>query len=397
MTWKRQYYGSSQLPWVLRLLGLFFIMSLVLMQYKAAGIFGFLGTIAILQTIYLKRVGNNLLFINDKKRGRMLQGGHSFWELPFENRGLPIWNGQLRIQFQDTVIPRYHDINKYSQSIEVVVPLTIGSNEKVTVTVPVEAERRGLSRIKQMELTIPHLFGEGSVVLLYKPLLKKELIVYPRIHQVKDFRHPSALKPGAYEYKYSIFQDTFSPIGTRDYLPTDQFHHIHWKASARLQKFQTKVFTQVANESVMIILNVAHHYSIIADLEEKIEIIASFVDYFYKEGIPYSFAVNVRSYGQSPYLFLPTGDGQMHRQRTMELLSVLSKNDSTMPFNRMVKHIDMHENLPLAIIVLTHDEKEVTPFVAKWKFQSHVDVIGGFEAGGEKIWKQASLQNHTYK
>lgn len=389
MIWKRQYHGSTQNTWVIRNLTLFFVISLIFTQYVPAGIFGFLGTIAVLQSIYFKKVGQNLTFVNDKKRGRMLQGGFSSWELTFENKGLPIWNGQLRLQFLDAVIPRYQEIDRYSQHIDIVVPFTIGANEKVTVKIPIEANKRGLSRLKEMELTIPQLIGEGSVELFYQPMLMKEQIVYPVIQPIKGIRQPSALKPGAYEYKHSIFKDVFSPIGTRDYVPSDQFHHIHWKASARMQKFQTKVFTQVANESVLLVLNVAHHYSIIADLEEKIEMIASYADYFYREGIPYSLAVNVRSYGRSPYLFLPTGDGQVHRQKTMELLSVLSQNDITMPFKRMITHIDMHETLPMAVFIFTHDEKDILPYVTKWKLQAHVDVFGASETGGESRWKKA--------
>lgn len=394
MIWKRQYHGATQNTWLIRNLALFFFISLTFTQYIPAGILGFLGTIAVLQSIYFKKVGLNLTFDNDKKRGRMLEGGTSSWDLTFENKGLPIWNGKLRLQFQDSVIPQYQEIDRYSQHIEVVVPFTIGVNERMTVKIPIEANKRGLSRLKEMELTIPQLVGEGSVELFYQPLLMKEQIVYPVIQPIKGIRHPSALKPGTYEYKHSIFKDVFSPIGTRDYVPSDQFHHIHWKASARLQKFQTKVFTQVANESVLLVLNVAHYYSIIADLEEKIELIASYADYFFREGIPYSLAINVRSYGRSPYLFLPTGDGQIHRQKTMELLSVLSQNDITMPFKRMVTHIDMHETLPMAVIIFTHDENEILPYVTKWKKQAHVDVFGAKEGGGESRWKKASSQLH---
>lgn len=392
MIWNRQYNGTMQTIWVLRFIGLFLMMSLLLTQYIAAGVFGFLGTIAILQTFYFKKVGQTLTFNNDKNRGRMLQGGHSVWELTFENKGFPIWNGQLYLKFQDVVIPRYHKNVNHSDLIEVIIPFTIGRNEKITVQVPIEGKKRGLSSLKQLELTIPHLFGEGAVVLFYKPLILKEQMVYPSIHKLMDFRYPSALKPGAYEYKHSIFQDVFSPVGTRDYLQTDQFHHIHWKASARMQKFQTKVFTQVANESVMLILNVAHHYSIIADLEEKIETIASYADYFYREGIPYSLAVNVRSLGRSPYLFLPTGDGQVHRQKMMDLLSILSKNDLTMPYKQMMIHMDMHENLPMAVIIFTHDYEEVAPFVTKWRLQAHVDLYGFTEVGGGQNEKKGPFK-----
>ena len=393
MIWQREYFGVVKTNWVLTVIALCFLMSIILIQYVAAGVFGFLGAVALLQVLYYKRVGNELTLVNEKTRSRLLKGGKSEWALTFENKGLPIWNGQLRLQFQDAVSPLNDQNVSHSKLIEIVVPLTIGTNEIVTVRVPILGQKRGLSRLKGLELTIPHIFGEGSIVLVHKPMLRMEQVVYPSIYPLKDMRHPSALKPGDYEYKHSLFQDLFSPIGTRDYEPTDQFHHIHWKASARMQKLQTKVFTQKANESVLIILNVANHYSIISDLEERIEMIASYVDFYYREGIPYAITVNVRTFGRSPYLFLPTGDGQKQRQKAMELLTVLSQNDLTMPFPRMLTHLDMHEDLPMSVLIFTHDLNEISSYVAKWSKSAHVDVIGSTNNGGDVQWKKRSLQS----
>ena len=392
MIWQREYFGAMKTNWVLTIIALCFTMSVIVAQYVAAGVFGFFGVVTTMQIYYLKNVGKKLTLLNDKKRSRMLKGEKSEWELTFENKGLPIWNGQLRLHFQDAVKPLNNKDISHSKVIEIVVPLTIGYKEIVTVKVPIEGQKRGLSKLKNLELTIPHVFGEGSVFLLHKPLLRMEQMVYPNIYALKDRRKPSPLKPGDYEYKHSLYQDLFSPLGTRDYQAGDQFHHIHWKASARLQQLQTKVFTQVANESVLLVLNVVHHYSIISDLEERIEEVASFVDYFYREGIPFSLTVNVRSFGTTPYLYLPVGDGQKHRQYAMELLSVLSNNELTIPFNRMLMHLDMHGNLPMTVIIFTHDSQELVKYVEKWVKQTQVDVRLS-SLGGEVKWHQQSLQN----
>jgi len=392
MTWQRDYYGSTKTNWVLTIIFLCFIMSVILVQYVAAGVFCFFAVITFMQILYFKQVGQKLTLLNNKKRGRLLKGGHSKWELTFENKGVPIWNGQLRLQFQDAVKPLVNVNVGHTQLIEIVVPLTIGTNEVVTVTIPIEGQKRGLSRLKQLELTVPHLFGEGSVVLLHKPLILMEQLVYPNMYPLKNMRKASPLKPGDSEYKHSLFQDLFSPVGTRDYGPADQFHHIHWKASARMQKLQTKVFTQVANESALLVLNVVNRYSIIADLEERIEDIASFVDYFYREGIPFALSVNVRSFGVTPYLYLPIGDGQKQHQKAMELLSILSKNDNTIPFNLMLSHMDMHENLPVSVVIFTHDVKEMASYVAKWSKDIHVNVRLNQSLGGEVPWKELPLQ-----
>lgn len=394
MTWQKESYGATSINWVLAIIGLGFTMSIVLVQFVAAGVFGFIGVVALLQMLYFRHVGNKLTLVNDKKRKRLFKGGPSEWELTFENRGLPIWNGELRLYFQDAVRPFGNMTMNQSRIIECIVHLTIGRNEVVTVKVPIEGQYRGVSRLKKMELTVPHLFGEGSVMLSYKPLLLMDQMVFPTIYSLKNLRKPSSLKPGETEFKHSLFVDAFSQTGTRDYVPSDQFNHIHWKASARMQKLQTKLFTQVSNESVLLILNVVNRYSIISDLEERIEEIASYADFYYREGIPFAFAVNVRSYGTSPYVYLPTGDGQKHRQKAMEILSLLSMNDITMPFERMLSHIDTHKNLPMSVLVFTHTTKEMLPYLAKWSRDSQVDIMKSQNFGGEVRWNEPSLQSH---
>ncbi|WP_019416125.1 DUF58 domain-containing protein [Paenisporosarcina sp. TG20] len=393
MIWQREYYGATKTNWVITIIALCLVMSIILTQYLAAGVFCFFGVVAFMQSLYFKHVGQKLTLINDKKRSRMLKEGKSNWELTFENRGLPIWNGQLRLQFLDAVRPLINTNVSHSQVIEIVVPLTIGTNEIVTVKVPIEGQKRGLSRLKRLELAVPHLFGEGSVLLIYKPQLLMEQMVYPSIYPLKNIRKSSPLKPGDLEYKHSLFQDLFSPIGTRDYEPGDQFHHIHWKATARMQKLQTKVFTQVANESVLLVLNVVNQYSIISELEQRIEEIASYVDYYYRQNIPYALAVNVRTFSTTPYLLLPTGDGQKQRQKAMEVLSVLSKNDTTMPFKRMLMHLDMHRELPVSVVIFTHDLEDVASYVTRWSKYIHVEVSENQSFGGDLIWKDKSLQN----
>jgi hypothetical protein len=89
---------------------------------------------------------------------------------------------------------------------------------------------------------------------------------------------------------------------------------------------------------------------------------------------------------------LPIGDGQKQRQKAMELLSILSKNDNTMPFTRMLSHMNMHENLPVSVVIFTHDVKEMASYVAKWSKDIHVKVRVNQSLGGEIGWKEQPLQ-----
>ena len=379
MGWIRHEEGTKQQSIILGLLAAALFMALVFLQYEAAAVLSFAVAVFGLQWAYIKQVGKNLAYHNVFMRQRVLNGGESKWELEFENGGLPIWGGTLKIWFQDAVQPLGSHTKRFGELIEVDVPFTIGFREKIIVNVPVKGHRRGLSRLKKMELNIPLLFGDGEVLLEYRDRLLQEQLVYPKLQNFPFRNKPSSQKAGNFNLNHTLFDDPFQPVGTRDYLPTDQFHHIHWKASARLQSYQTKIFTQVANESVLFAMNVASHYATIPNLEERIEEMASYIESCYREGIPYALAINVRSAGQVPYLCLPSGEGQKQRQKALELLSVLSKDHSTMHFNAMASHLERHNDLPSTTYVLTDEQAEIRSIMAKWGKRTQLAVLQSFQ------------------
>lgn len=375
MEWARHDFDPVKTRAVIGMLSIFLFMAFMFLQFAAAAVFAFALCVVLLQWQYAKKVGSKLKFSNHLIRKRILSGGDSEWELEFENKGLPIWGGNLKIWFHDVVEPKSGGLANYNGLVEMDLPFTIGFNEKLALKVPVTGGARGLSRIQKMELNIPFLLGEGEAVIEYRSLILQELLVYPKIHRISSVYAPSVHKPGHFNLNHSLFSDPFQPIGTRAYVPTDQFQHIHWKASARMQNYQTKIFTQVANESMLFMLDVAAFYGTIPNMEARIEELASFVENCFKENIPYALAVNIRSAGTMPYLYLPVGEGQVHRQRALELLSVISKNHSTLPFWSMAAHLDMHIELPLTTFLLVDEMKGMQKMIAAWSKQTQLKVI----------------------
>lgn len=375
MKWIRHDYNTKNTKWVLGFLAVIFTMTLAFLQFAAASVIAFIGVIIGLQWLYFMHAGEKLEFHNDRSRKRVLTGGESQWELVFENKGLPIWGGKLKIWFHDSVSPKGEALVNYGELVELDVPFTMGFNQQIRINIPVTGHRRGLSRLKKMELSIPHLFGEGNVVLEYSALILKEHLVYPVLHQLPFRYSPSKQKPGQFTLKDSLFDDLFQPIGTRDYVPTDQFHHIHWKASARMQSYQTKIFTHVANESLLFAMNVATRYATINNMEERIEELASYIENCYKESVPYAIALNIRSAGTMPYLYLAPGEGQSQRQKALELLSIVSKNHSTIPYASMLAHLDVHIELPLTTYLLTDETAGISRFIAKWSRQTDLKLL----------------------
>lgn len=375
MGWIRHEEGTRQQSIILGLLAVALFMAFVFLQYEAAAVLSFGTAVFGLQWAYSKQAGKKLAYHNVFMRQRVLNGGKSQWELEFENGGLPIWGGKLKIWFQDAVRPLDGYEERFGELIEVDVPFTIGFREKIIVKIPVTGHHRGLSRLKKMELDIPLLFGDGHMLLEYRDRLLQEKMVYPKLRNFSFHNKPSSQKAGYFNLNHTLFDDPFQPVGTREYLPTDQFHHIHWKASARMQSYQTKIFTQVANESVLFVMNVASHYATIPNLEERTEELASYIESCYRAGIPYALAVNVRAAGAVPYLYLLSGEGEKQRQKALELLSVLSKDQSTMPFNAMASHLERHDGLPSTAYVLTDEKTDIRNINAKWGKRTQLAVL----------------------
>ena len=377
MVWIRHDYNSTNTKWVLSLLAVFFFLAMVFLQFTAVSVIAFIAAAAGLQWLYFSRVGKRLVLLNPKSRKRVLTGGESAWELVFENKGLPVFGGQLKVWFHDSVMPQGQALVNYGDLVELDVPFTIGHNETLAVKIPVTGNRRGLARLKKMELSVPHPFGEGNVVLEYKPMILQELLVYPNLHKTFFHYSPSRQKPGQFNLKHSLFDDAFQPIGTRDYVPTDGFNSIHWKASARMQSYQTKIFNQVANESILFALNVADHYATIPHLEERIEELASYIENCYREGVPYAIAVNIRSSGKTPFLYIAPGEGAIQRRHALEMLSVMSKNHSTMPYPSMLAHLDLHVELPFTTYLMADEFSEIQRFTAKWTTRTELKLLPG--------------------
>lgn len=375
MGWIRHDYGIKNTKRALAFLFVLFFMAMAFLQFEVAVLTVFIAIIVLLQLAYFSKLEEKLIFKNQKIRKRVLNGSESDWELMFENKGMPIWDANLKVWFTDSVVPVGQETGGYMELIELDIPFTVGYKETIALKVPITGKRRGLSRIKKMELSIPHPFGHGSLMLEYGNEILQEHLVYPKLRKYQFRYAPSKQKPGQFNLRHSLFEDLFEPIGTRDYVSTDQFNQIHWKASARLQTYQTKVFNHVANEAMLFVLNVADRYAAISNLEERIEEVASYIENCFSEGVPYAIAINIRSAGKMPYLYLAPGEGSRQRQNALELLSVISKNNATMPFASMIAHLDIHTELPYTTYLMTDHLDTVQNYLPKWSRKTELKIL----------------------
>jgi uncharacterized protein (DUF58 family) len=182
------------------------------------------------------------------------------------------------------------------------------------------ARRRGVYRVGPAHLKVGDLFGffprdkwtEGDI----------HVVVYPRLVPLKPFSLPRRDffgVPGA----RSPVQDPIYILGTRDYQHWRPARHIHWKASARHNRLQEKVFEPSEQEKVLLAVEVSQFERDNASesFERTLEVVGSLAVQFHRKGYAFGFVTNgVVEGGPS---ILPMGRSPQELSSILEILARL--------------------------------------------------------------------------
>lgn len=392
MKWTRHEHGFRSIHQGMALTAIFFLYAFIYLQVWLAACFAAVFAMLAFQNIYFSKVGQGLTIKFRAKQKRILIGEGEELVLEFENGPVPIWNGTLTLSLEDAVAPSSDNKKHYSGIYDLTVPFAIGGNNKTEIRIPLEGKKRGLSRVTRVMLEIPHLFGDGFVNMELNEPIYYQSLVYPKVTPLGRELKSSPYKPGETEQKQSLFMDTFQPIGTRDYIPTDRFDQIHWTASARMQKLQTKEFLPVSSQSVVLMMNAIEKDRGFTDFEKKVERLVSYADYCMKNDIPYSVAINIRSFGTRPYLLLPSGSGKVQFQKVMVMLAKISDKHAKLPFEEMLRHMESHGELTQTVVLITHENDRIKALAKQWVKRYEV-ILDNSHERNERIWDN----QHTKK
>ncbi len=126
--------------------------------------------------------------------------------------------------------------------------------ERVTRRYRLRGSQRGAWKFGPVELASGDLFGFNTrqTVLPDTQLL----LVYPRLVPLTALGLPAHHPFGDFRTARRIIDDPIQLRGAREYLPGDSFRHIHWKATARRQALQTRLFEPSASRPLAIFLNI---------------------------------------------------------------------------------------------------------------------------------------------
>jgi len=175
------------------------------------------------------------------------------------------------------------------------------------------------------------------------------LIVYPKIFPLAGFDLPPRQPLGEMKASHRIFQDPTRTIGVRAYIPGDPFKYIHWKASARHQHLQVKVFEPSTTLQTILWLavdsfNSAEQGGGVEDFELAVSTVASVASYLIEYGYPVGICANTSPLESSMPIRVLPGVSHDHLINILEILAkvtlspiepleaLLSQERSNMPW-----------------------------------------------------------------
>ncbi|AIF45181.1 DUF58 domain-containing protein [Virgibacillus sp. SK37] len=348
---------------------------------------GFIGIYILLMWQYSKRIGQDLKLTNPKQTVRLFEGEEAELEIKLTNYFLlPYFNGQLtfssneKIKNNNYLVRKQMGKNKYKYSFY------LGGKKVGKFLFPFQARQRGTARLENIQVRFPHLFDFRLIYLKYCERYQTEIIVYPRLETVSGIKEISSDIFGEQHSRFSPFEDTVLTKGTRDYISSDPFNKIHWKATARKQALQTKELEPVKNLSWSIVINIAKISPLgnlynNEQLERFISQAAYISRYLIQQGFPVEIYINSATFNHRPY-HLPLGEGREHLKSILEFLARFEDDGPLLPMHRIYRILDSQTSGSRLLILIGEAEENTNYFYEKWaKGQKQIFHVKNGKAG----------------
>ena len=196
-----------------------------------------------------------------------------------------------------------------------------------------KGEKRGYYRIGPAMVTSGDIFG-FYVRSMNIPTVDY-VTVYPRLFPLTSLEIPSLHPMGEEKTAQRIFQDPSRIMGVRDYHPYDSLRNIHWKASARCQNLQAKVYEPTTTLKVAVFLDVESFLENGSlwdeDFELGISLAASIANHVSEQGSPVGLFVNTRLADTGEAVSIAPGGNRRQITQILDSLAKVTPNPSS-PF-----------------------------------------------------------------
>jgi len=154
------------------------------------------------------------------------------------------------------------------------------------------------------------------------------LVVYPRILPLEALGLPPRSLLGEIHARQPMFKDPAHIIGVRDHVPGDGLRKVHWKATARNQRLQAKVYEPTTAHNIVGFLNVAtaeEHWRGADEptLERAVTVTASIAYYAAGQQFGVGLVSNGSVHRSDQALKVPPGRSPHHLTHILEALAAV--------------------------------------------------------------------------
>jgi uncharacterized protein (DUF58 family) len=198
--------------------------------------------------------------------------------------------------------------------------------ERIGWPLELHTPARGYYRLGPARLTTGDIFGFFPVEREIEDV--DPIIIYPRVDTMPELGLPAERPFGELKGRERIFEDPGRIAGIRDYRPGDPMRRIDWKASARFQTLQSRVYEPSATMHLLIALNVntmehAWQGFMPQTLERLLSVAGSVAQYGFEAGYAIGLVAN-GSYPESDRpMRVPVSRSAEQLARVLESLAVI--------------------------------------------------------------------------
>ncbi len=235
--------------------------------------------------------------------------------------------------------------------------LSLGGYHRLTRRYPIQCSKRGIFFFGPTTILGGDPFGFFRTDLTLEQT--DQLLVYPRILPLDALGIPSRHPFGDIRVKKHLFQDPVQVMTTRDYVNGDPLKHIHWKATARLQQMQSRVFERTTSMDFALFLDTrtvsdSYYWSLISPdfLETAILAAASIASYSINNDYNVGFYANEYYWYSDRLIKLPPSSHPDQLKKILEALAQV-KGLSTINAEQMLNKEARNLSWEATIVLIT--------------------------------------------
>lgn len=220
-----------------------------------------------------------------------------------------------------------------------------------------------------------------------------EIIVYPRLIPLRPLALPKRDFFGVPGAKSPV-QDPVYIMGTRDYQHGRSARAIHWKASARRNRLQEKIFEPSQQAKVLIVVDVNHYAENAAhnDFEQTLEVAASLAMACDRQTFAIGLATNGRVKGGRPAVISPVR-GPLQLARILETLAGLTLEPRG-NINSVIKNSSLL-GAGVSCVEFAYAENETSLQTTEYLYRRHIPAIAFFNRKAESKNRIRSTEIYT--